>query len=445
MRDMEKENLIGRIDQALDRADPGHIPLEDLSGVELSVAKKINAEIKRAAKFEEIARESLGEMERTEGFSEKIIGVISAMIRLNTLDGNAGDVEKLCRDIVGIIAGELDFDNCSIMLKEEDSEYLTLVAGCGKGDRYRRPGAWKTGARIRTGEGVAGKAFSTGQAVFVSDISEDPTFKVFDSCINIRSILSVPVNSGDERLGVINFSHPQQGNIYDADLERIMTLLAGFVGQIITISRLYAAMMKWNEALKEEIDKKTAELTKKNRKLRRLALIDPLTGIYNRRFFFKRLEEEFMRSKRYGEQFSLLFIDIDNLKPINDHYGHTSGDHVIKMLAASMKEIGRQGDVASRLGGDEFGYILLESDAEGAFNFAQRLQEKVSSHNAKGPGQVTVSIGIANTGSENRFMAYRELYDAADKALYEAKLIKNTICFYSKRKIYHKEQLPLIT
>ena len=441
---MNRGNFIERLNQALAKSASKPIPLEDLSSMELVVAKKINEEISRAARFEQMARGSLDLIEKAEGFSDKIIRVISAMIRLSMLSRAAEDVNTLCREIVEIISRDLEFDNCSIMLKDDIGEYLELVAGCGKGDRYSRVKKWKTGSRLKIGEGVAGKAFATGKPVFIPDITADETFKVFDGGIKMKSILSVPVIAGDEAIGVINFSHPEQVDIYDRDMEGIMLLLAGFIGQVLTLSMLYTGMLKWNQKLKDEVDRKTAELTRKNRQLRKLALIDPLTGIYNRRFFFKRLEEEFLRAKRYSVQFSLLFIDIDNLKPINDQQGHIVGDRVIKLLATCMRDIGRKGDVASRLGGDEFGYMLLESDPEGAHNFAQRLQEKFSKHNLRGLKHVaTISIGIVNTCSD-KFKDHKELYEAADKALYEAKTMKNSIRLYSKRKTYHKAQLPLI-
>jgi diguanylate cyclase (GGDEF)-like protein len=441
---MTKIDLMGRINNALAKPAPKPIRLDGLSGIELSVAEKINNEILKASHYEDMAKGSLGIIEKTEGFSEKIVRVISAMIRLNMLSSKGDDIRILCTHIVGIISKELEFDNCSIMLRDETGEYLELIAGCGKGDRFDSTKNGRTGLRIMADEGVAGKAFSTGRAVFVSDITTDKIFKKFDSRMKIKSILCIPIISGDEKMGIISFSHPEQGDIYDIDMEGIMTLLAGFIGQVISISKLYTDMLRWNEKLKDEVDRRTVELTRKNRKLRKLALIDPLSGIFNRRFFFKRLEEEFLRSKRYDVQFSLLFIDIDNLKPINDHQGHIQGDKVIKWLATCMRDVGRKGDVASRIGGDEFGYMLLESDPEGAFNFAQRLQEKFSRHNIRGLKHVaTVSIGIANT-SNDKFRDYRDFYDAADKALYEAKLMKNSIRIYSKRKTYNKAQLPLI-
>jgi diguanylate cyclase (GGDEF)-like protein len=441
---MSRDDFIGRLNHAMAKSVPKQLTLDELSGLELSAAKKINELIARAARNESMARGSIGIIEKNEIFSNKIIRVISAMIRLSMLGSTSNNIKVLCRSMVEIISRELEFDNCSIMLRDEKRTHLELVAGCGKGDRYNRSKNWKSGLRIKVGDGAAGRAFESGTPVFIPDITADSTFKALKSSVRIKALLSVPVISGEDKIGVINFSHPEKVDIYSGDMEGTMLLLAGFVGQVITITMLYNGMVQWNEKLKDEVGKKTAELTKKNRQLRKLALIDPLTGIFNRRFFFERLEEEFLRAKRYNVRFSLLFIDIDNLKPINDQHGHIVGDRVIKLLASSMKDVGRKGDVASRLGGDEFGYLLLESDAEGAYNFGQRLQEKFSKHNLRGLKHIaTISIGIVNS-STGKFRDHKEMYDAVDKALYEAKLMKNCIRIYSKRKVHNKGQLPLI-
>jgi diguanylate cyclase (GGDEF)-like protein len=143
-------------------------------------------------------------------------------------------------------------------------------------------------------------------------------------------------------------------------------------------------------------------------------------------------------------QLSLLFIDIDNLKLINDTYGHVAGDRVIKTLSNILRQVGRKGDLACRFGGDEFGYALLESDLEGAYNFAIRLQEAFAKHHFRGMTYTpTVSIGIANT-KVAKFKDHKDIYDAADKALYEAKLVKNSVRFYSHKRNHNKFQLPLI-
>ncbi len=420
------------------------IPVDGLSGEERSIIEKVNDEIAKAEKCRLIAGGSIRIIEGVEGFYEKIIGIISAMIQVSALGRKEWDLDVICKEIVRIFSKDLDFDNCSIMLKSEQGKQLVLMAGCGKGDKYTKSRILKIGTGIDIRDGVAGKAFSSGKAVFVPNVEKDPAFKKFDMSVNIASMLSVPIKVGDETIGVMNFSHPLHLEIYDRNMENLLMLLSAFVGQVITLSKLYSSMSRWNDSLTEEVAKKTAELKRKNRQLQKIALIDPLTGIFNRRFFFKRLEEEFLRTTRCGVQFSLLFIDIDNLKPINDTYGHLAGDKVIRAFANILRQIGRKGDVACRLGGDEFGYALLESDAEGAYNFAVRLQERLARHHFRGVNPApTVSIGIANSRGA-KFKDHKDFYDAADKALYDAKLVKNTVRLFSSKRTRNKFQLPLI-
>ena len=439
--------FLKRLSRTLSESPGNLIRLDGLAGEESAVARMINEQIMKARKCERIAGGSLGVLESEEAFYEKIIRVISAMIRMSTLGKKERDIDTLCRDIVIIFSKELDFDNCSIMLKDEEGKKLVLIAGSGKGDKYKKGKAWKTGMTLEAGVGVAGTAFVTGRPIFVADVSADDKYLKMDNDVRVTSVLAVPIKAEDEIIGVINFSHPLYNEGYDDHMENLMVLLSGFVGQVITLSKLYNSLSNWNDALKEEVDKKTTELMRKNRQLRKIALIDPLTGIFNRRFFFKRLEEEFLRSERYEVQFSLLFIDIDNLKPINDTYGHMVGDRVIKTLAKMLKQIGRQGDMACRLGGDEFGYVLLEADVEGAYNFALRLQEQFVRHHFKGlKNNPTISVGVANT-KHAKFKDHKDLYRGADSALYAAKLIKNAVRIYSNNmnhKNHNKFQLPLI-
>ncbi|HTZ19004.1 MAG TPA: sensor domain-containing diguanylate cyclase [Dissulfurispiraceae bacterium] len=441
---MSNKTFLRLLNDAFGETQAKPIPVDGLSGETLTIAKKINSEIVKTEKCQLIAGGSIRIIEKVEDFYEKIIGIISAMIRVSELCGTECDLNALCKEIVRIFSRELAFDNCSIMLKDEKGKHLVLVAGSGKGDKYRKAKTVHTDTEMEIREGIAGKAYSSGRPVFVPDVKKDPAFKTFDTCVSIVSLLSVPIKAGDGVIGVMNFSHPLHQGLYDRNMENLMVLLSAFVGQVIMLSKLYGSMSRWNESLKEEVAKKTAELKRKNRQLQKIALIDPLTGIFNRRFFFKRLEEEFLRTTRYGVQFSLLFIDIDNLKPINDTYGHLAGDKVIKTVASILRQIGRKGDVACRLGGDEFGYALLASDIEGAYNFAVRLQEKFVRHNFRGMDYTpTVSVGIANTQG-CKFKDHRDFYNAADVALYEAKLLKNTIRIYSRKKHRNRLQLPLL-
>lgn len=410
------------------------ISVEGLSERERFIAVKLNEELAQGDRCKIVSRAFHRALDEVDRFYELSIRALSALIKVGRLDEAFYDTDTFCRNVLDIFSEELDFDNCSIMLKTADGKSLKVVAGKGKGDRYASAGArWKTGNAIRIGEGVAGTAAKTGAYVFVPDISKDERFKSLSMQVEVASLLSVPIRTDKEIIGVINFSHPMPG-VFDENMINLVMILSNFVGQMILLMQLYGKVASWNETLKEEVDRKTEELKKKNAQLRRITLIDPLTNIFNRRFFFQKLEEEFARHQRYREPFSLLSVDIDNLKPVNDTYGHLAGDIVIKGLVQNMKAIGRRGDALCRLGGDEFAYILLNSDLEGALTFAKRVQERFKKMDFKGIAlRPTISIGVVNSASA-KFLDAMDMYRAADEALYRAKQCRDAVRYYGEKK-----------
>ncbi|MBI3593109.1 MAG: GGDEF domain-containing protein [Nitrospirae bacterium] len=408
------------------------VPLEGLSHEDILLAEKLQKECKRVDEtLKRYSKTYLQALNGTEMFYEMAIRALSALINIGHLCGKLSDIDLLCDYIVDIFSQELEFENCSVMLTEPDGKYLRLVAGKGKGDKYSRQKCRRPGCKIKIGEGVAGTAVKSGEHIFIPDVNTDKRFKQINMKVDVASLLSVPIKSNKEIIGAINFSHPLL-ETFDENKINLMILLSNFVGQMITLLKLHNITASWNETLKKEIQEKTAELKKKNQKLHRIAVADSLTGIYNRRFFFMHLEEEFSRSVRYREQFALLVMDLDNLKPINDTYGHIVGDRVIKGIARFLKKNGRKGDVIGRIGGDEFGYILLNADEKAAYNFALRLQEALAKVELKGIKiNPTFSIGIAVSPNPG-FKKHQDIYKAADNALYSSKKKKNCVSVFGK-------------
>ena len=150
---------------------------------------------------------------------------------------------------------------------------------------------------------------------------------------------------------------------------------------------------------------------------------DPLTGLHNRRAFTDLLNHELVRSERHGHPLSLLMIDLDDFKDINDTYGHPSGDLVLKTIADIMRTTIRQGDFATRVGGDEFTIVLTETGTDGARRAAEKLRKKIRSHifvNAEGKKfHITASIGYV-TYPDNAATA-TDLMAGVDIGLYQAK------------------------
>ncbi len=170
-----------------------------------------------------------------------------------------------------------------------------------------------------------------------------------------------------------------------------------------------------------------------DQKLRSLATTDALTGLANRGFMAIEFQREYDRSKRYRRPLSLLMLDLDNFKKINDTYGHTVGDQVLEQFARVVMGKTRVHDIAARYGGEEFAILLPETSLQGALVIAERLRKTVQNHEfqTKGPRlRLTVSIGLAEIDylSETRMT---DLVDQADEALLRAKREgKNRVCVW---------------
>lgn len=156
---------------------------------------------------------------------------------------------------------------------------------------------------------------------------------------------------------------------------------------------------------------------------RQLAITDGLTRIYNHRFFQEMFEKEYKRSDRYNTVFSLIMLDIDHFKRINDTYGHLCGDEILKGLANVVKSCLRSMDILARYGGEEFVILLPETSGEEAFEAAERIRETVENHVFVGGENglhITVSQGVATYPSPGIHDRY-DILEKADRALYEAK------------------------
>ena len=154
-------------------------------------------------------------------------------------------------------------------------------------------------------------------------------------------------------------------------------------------------------------------------RLRAEADLDPLTGLANRRRFRKALGRELERFRRYQTPCALIMLDIDHLKKINDAHGHSTGDVVIRHVAATLVEVSRDTDTPARLGGEEFALLLAGINERQAVTAAQRLQPLLSVEPITGAGVVTLSLGIAACPAHAT--SERSLYAAGDQALYRAK------------------------
>lgn len=176
-------------------------------------------------------------------------------------------------------------------------------------------------------------------------------------------------------------------------------------------------------ALEREVKNRTKELKMANATLKELASIDDLTGVYNRRELFRKLDQELERAKRYGSSLCLAIVDFDHFKRINDLHGHYLGDLVLKEVCLSWSNCLRNSDILGRYGGEEFVFIFPETDLDALESILSKIQEAINLVELEGSEhhrlRVTVSIGAAML--DNYFEDRDRLLVRADKALFQAK------------------------
>jgi diguanylate cyclase (GGDEF)-like protein len=156
----------------------------------------------------------------------------------------------------------------------------------------------------------------------------------------------------------------------------------------------------------------------RNARFQDLSFKDALTDVYNRRYFMLRIDEEWKRHSRFAEPVSLVLLDLDHFKDVNDRFGHRAGDEALKEVARLLVKHSRNFTIVTRYGGDEFAVLLVNTPKAGAVTYANRIRDVIAQH-AFVHGSVTVSLGVASLPEDAANSD--DLVAGADKAMYEAK------------------------
>jgi diguanylate cyclase (GGDEF)-like protein len=202
--------------------------------------------------------------------------------------------------------------------------------------------------------------------------------------------------------------------------QNLVVIVASGAALLLGLARLFRTLAE-NSRLIGERDEVIARQSEMQSRLRFQADHDPLTGLFNRRRFVERVDEQLRYAHRYGRGGAMLFLDLDSFKFVNDSFGHPTGDRVIRRVAAAIEDSLRATDTAARLGGDEFAVLLPEVDEEGALQVAETV---LSAIKAGHEPTVAASAGIVLFGADREHSA-ADLLVATDIALYEAKRAGN--------------------
>lgn len=327
----------------------------------------------------------------------KTINNLSILYNISQAVNFIDDLKRLISVILDKALEAVNAEKGSLMLYDKSDNTLQVKVVYGLKDKKHEDDI-NNGIvecqKMSPDSGIAGKVFTQKKSIITNLGGNDPRFNQFSTGdSSVSSLICVPLIAKGECIGIINITNKKNGKLFNKkDLEFI-------------------------EALANQ-----AAIAVDNAQLYELATKDGLTKLYIHRHFYFLLESEMKRVERYHHVLSLLMLDIDDFKLINDKYGHLVGDMVLKEIASTIQKTIRHVDIAARYGGEEFTIILPETAIYNSVIIAERLRQRINDIKIKVDNEEispSVSIGIAEypNSSDN----IKDLINWADKALYMSK------------------------
>ncbi|MCD6473098.1 sensor domain-containing diguanylate cyclase [Candidatus Aerophobetes bacterium] len=319
---------------------------------------------------------------------KKIKKYLHIFLRINEKILANEPLSNLLDCIVHSAVDFIDADAGTLRLVDESSSSLMLKSTY---ETKREP---RTTILSLNKRSTAGISFSKGKPITSSNILKDPLYPWKDAeSKKFASLLTVPLKTKDKKLGVLSIYTKQEKrfSLFEVEMAEIFA------------SQASLAIMN-----KTYLDR-----------FRQSAITDNLTGFYNGGYFHKRFEEEIKRAARNKRLLSILFIDVDHLKFINDSYGHLAGDEVLKEISKAIRACIREVDIPARYGGDEMAIVLPETNNTVAYSIAKRIKDKIKNIPFRKNVPLTVSIGVATYPQDTT--KPQDLLNKADRAMYKAK------------------------
>ncbi len=339
------------------------------------------------AEFAALAAERAFELDELRRHKEWLRGAFHLAHKF----GQCISVEDLLHSTLDVLAQEVNYEFGAVLLVEGKELVVQAAHSSLPGPRYA------LGQRIPLEQGVVGWVATHRQPLRLEEVGEDPRYIPVHPAI--RAELTVPILFGEKLLGVLDVESVEPGRFRAQD-EEFLLAVAELLGMALVGLRA-------REDLKE------------------LSLRDPLTNLYNRRYLLEVLSHERQRARRYGAPFSLVILDLDNFREVNNRFGHARGDEVLRGVAELLLRNLRSCDFVFRYGGDEFFLVLPETDYAGAEEAVARVRQKLRawSHSLDLGLTLDFSAGIA-AYDPGRPRPLEELLSEADARLYAQKRVR---------------------
>ena len=322
--------------------------------------------------------------------------------RLYSLERRRAEQLEAINAVAQQTTAVLDLDDlltvvCRLLLEWFRVDHVAVILCEGENLRVRAYEGRLTptvpmGSLLPAGTGLVSRALAQGQSIIENDVASVKDY--FPGFKETTSEICVPLIFFGEKLGVLALDSAGK-NPFDAEEIQPLESVADICAAAIQNANYFDRM-------------------------RQLAYVDGLTGIHNRRYFEMRIGEELERASRFQGRMSVIMVDIDHFKRLNDEFGHLLGDEVLRGVANILKQQLRKVDMVCRYGGEEFAVVVPETTGENALTVAEKLRRQVESHPFPGvPRPVTISCGVADYPIHG--ITRDEVVAAADAALYMAK------------------------
>ena len=347
---------------------------------------------------------------------------LNALANITRVMSRAEDLETVLISIAGTIASVVGIDYVSIDIVDASGNVeLRAINSIRPGvEAYRE--RWKRGGARP--DPVRDAVLITRSPMIFPDTQNDERIpekgRAFFIRTLIRSTASFPLLAKDEVLGVLSVASHQPLDFSPQEVE----LLEGLAAQAATAVKGIQLYHELADS-REELQRLNQQLQESMGIEHHLARTDALTGIPNRRFIDESIAMEVARSNRYGQDVAVVMADLDNLKDINDTFGHQAGDEILRFVAEVARQSCRQVDVVGRYGGDEFVFVLPATKPTEASQFAERFRQRLAAspapnHHSEDPLHLTVSLGVAHWEA-GAMPDPASLIRQADRAMYRAK------------------------
>jgi diguanylate cyclase (GGDEF)-like protein len=296
---------------------------------------------------------------------------------------SSDDPVHMLGQIVGEIQKNFSFDHIGIGLLDYGTKEIEIKAEAGAT-------AHAMGRRIPLGSGILGRVARTGERALVQNGAEGQMGAILDSS---RSVLCIPITYGETLLGALNIESRNESAFSPQDV-LILNTLADLLATALHNAFVF-------------------------QKLQQQSITDGLTGIKTRRFFWEALSAEWKRASRSGRPFSVVLIDLDKFKEVNDTMGHFEGDLVLARVGRLLEQKSRQSNVVARYGGDEFIILMPETGSDQAQVLAERLRQWMTSDPMLNEHHITGSFGVASFPTHG--FSIEDIIRVADAGMYVSK------------------------